>query len=67
MIIVRTLLVVPAVRHWPLYQMDVKNAFLHGSLTEEVYMQSPPSLTIPLGHACHLCHAIYGLKQVLKA
>ena len=34
----RTLLVVVAVRYWPLYEMDVKNTFLHGSLTEDLYM-----------------------------
>ncbi|XP_028087463.1 uncharacterized protein LOC114288177 [Camellia sinensis] len=32
---VRTLIYVAVVRHWPLYQMDVKNAFLNGHLTEE--------------------------------
>ncbi|KAK9165670.1 hypothetical protein Scep_000861 [Stephania cephalantha] len=38
---VRSLLVVAVVRHWPLFQMDVKNVFLNGDLAEEVYMHPP--------------------------
>uniref|UniRef100_A0A2N9IRX0 Integrase catalytic domain-containing protein n=1 Tax=Fagus sylvatica TaxID=28930 RepID=A0A2N9IRX0_FAGSY len=46
---VRTLIVVSASRHWPLFQMDVKNAFLNGELTEEVYMQLPLGFSQPPG------------------
>jgi len=27
---------------WPLCQMDVNNAFLHGSISEDIYMSQPP-------------------------
>ena len=62
---VRTLIVVFASRHWPLFQMDLKNAFLNGELTEEVYMQLPPSFSHPPGFShkvCRLRRTLYGLK-----
>ena len=39
---VRLLLSMAAMRSWPLYQLDIKNAFLHGDLAEEVYIEQPP-------------------------
>lgn len=41
----RTVLAITASQSWPLYQMDVKNAFLHSDLKEEVYMRLPPGLS----------------------
>uniref|UniRef100_A0A2N9GUB1 Reverse transcriptase Ty1/copia-type domain-containing protein n=1 Tax=Fagus sylvatica TaxID=28930 RepID=A0A2N9GUB1_FAGSY len=60
---VRSLLAVAAVRHWPLFQMDVKNAFLNGDLLEEVYMQPPPGYPDSQNQVCHLRRALYGLKH----
>jgi hypothetical protein len=60
---VRTLIAVAASSSWIISQMDVKNAFLHRDLHEEVYMYPPPGVDAPSGHVCRLCWALYGLKQ----
>ncbi|OMO63131.1 Integrase, catalytic core [Corchorus capsularis] len=54
-------------REWPLFQMDVKNAFLNGDLHEEVYMQPPPGYSCPVKKVCRLRRALYGLKQAPRA
>ena len=53
------------VKGWNIRQLDVKNTFLHGSLSTLVYMQQPPGYIDPkyTTHACQLSHALYGLKQ----
>nr|GEY34375.1 hypothetical protein [Tanacetum cinerariifolium] len=36
--IIRTVLNLAAFRHWPIHQLDVKNAFLHGDLSERLFI-----------------------------
>ncbi|KAJ9535774.1 hypothetical protein OSB04_un001074 [Centaurea solstitialis] len=67
---VRVLLSLAANLDWPLRQFDVKNAFLHGDLSEEVYMDPPPGCVMTENQknkVCKLKKSLYGLKQSPRA
>ena len=66
---VRVLLSLAANLDWPLHQLDIKNAFLHNNLDEEIYMEVPPGYTgsIETKIVCKLERALYGLKQSPRA
>ena len=65
--IVRILLSLAAHYNWQVLQYDVKNAFLHGDLDEEIYMSITPGFVGNTGNkVCKLKKALYGLKQSLR-
>jgi hypothetical protein len=66
---VRTLISCAANFGWSLHQLDMKNAFLHGDLQEEVYMEIPPGFANEqtVGKICKIKKSLYGLKQSPRA
>ncbi|RVW79412.1 Retrovirus-related Pol polyprotein from transposon TNT 1-94 [Vitis vinifera] len=68
--IVRVLLSLVANLDWPLQQFDVKNVFLLGKLSEEVYMDLPSGCMMSekqCQKVCKLKKSLYGLKQSPRA
>ncbi|GJU83683.1 retrovirus-related pol polyprotein from transposon TNT 1-94 [Tanacetum coccineum] len=66
---VRLFVVYVAHKSFPIYQMDVKTAFLNGPLKEEVYVNQPDGFVDPHhpDKVYRLKKALYGLKQALRA
>ncbi|GKB65555.1 ribonuclease H-like domain-containing protein [Tanacetum coccineum] len=66
---IRMVLSLVVSRKWPIHQLDVKNTFLNGDLSETVYMHQPPGFVdarFP-NHVCRLQRSLYGLKKAPRA
>jgi hypothetical protein len=65
---IRVLLSLVASHGLVIHQMDVKTAFLHGELDEEIYMQQPDGFVIEGQRelVCKVLKSLYGLKQAPK-
>ena len=57
-----------ALHNWEFHQMDVKSAFLHGDLHEEIYMEQPPGYVQNNSSlVCLFKKSLYDLKQAPRA
>nr|GEW41788.1 retrovirus-related Pol polyprotein from transposon TNT 1-94 [Tanacetum cinerariifolium] len=66
---IRIFLAYAAHKLFSMFQMDVKTAFLHGSLKEDVYVCQPKCFIVAdhPSHVYKLKKALYGLKQAPRA
>ena len=66
---IRMVLTLALSRSWPIHQLDVKNAFLHGTLTETDYCTQPTGFvdSSKPDYVCRLNKSLYGLKQAPHA
>src|SRR5713101_5783312 len=65
---IRLVLSLAALHNWEFHQMDVKSAFLHGDLHQEIYMEQPPGYVQNNSSlVCLLKKSLYGLKQAPRA
>jgi hypothetical protein len=60
-------LAIAATKGWEVHQMDVKNAFLHGDLSKEIYMEQPYGFIHNSYLVCRLKKSLYGLKKAPRA
>ena len=63
---IRLVLAVIASKRWEVHNMDVKSAFLHGDLKEEIYMKQIEGCFEDSSLVCKLRKLVYGLKQTPK-
>ncbi|KAJ9542614.1 hypothetical protein OSB04_029120 [Centaurea solstitialis] len=66
---IRLFLAFASYKGFKVYQMDVKSAFLYGTIDEEVYVCQPPGFEDPKypDRVCKLRKALYGLHQAPRA
>jgi Reverse transcriptase (RNA-dependent DNA polymerase) len=63
---IRTLLALAAHHDLEIHQLDIKTAFLHGELKEEIYAQCPQGFEHRPNEVWRLRKSIYGLKQASR-
>lgn len=63
---IRIILAIAAETKAKLRQFDVKTAFLHGELKEDVYMSQPVGFGDGSRRVCKLQRSLYGLKQASR-
>lgn len=67
--IIQSTIALATIQRWSLHQIDLKTAFLHGFLKEEVFVKQSQGYEVhdPKSHVCRLNKSLYGLNQALRS
>ena len=60
---VRLTLAIVVAKRWEVHHIDVKNSFLQGDLSDEIYMEQPQGFIQDSSLVCRLKRSLYNLKQ----
>jgi hypothetical protein len=62
---IHTVLTMAAQNDWEIHQIDIKSAYLHAEIKEDIYMRAPPGYLRAgdEGKVLKLLRCLYGLKQ----
>lgn len=66
---IRLLIALAAKEKWLIWHLDIKSAFLNGTISENIYVNQREGFVEPgkEDKVCKLTKALYGLKQALRA
>ena len=60
---IRLVLAISASKHWEVHHTDVKSAFMHGYIHEEIYMKQHEGYITDPSLVFNLKKSLYGLKR----
>lgn len=60
---IRVLLALVPMKNLKIKQMDIKGAYLNGTLQEKIYMRQPEGFNDGTNQVCELVRTLYDLKQ----
>ena len=61
---IHLVLAISASKHWEVHNIDVKSAFIHGDIHEEIYMKHPKGYIFNPSFVCKLKILSKGVNQI---
>ena len=63
---IQAILAIAPMHKLHIHQLDIKGAYLNGTLKEKIFMKQPEGYGNSTNHVCLLIKTLYGLKQASR-